>query len=88
MNRKLPWLLAALPLLGAVYAGCGSHNSNNGFISPSDSGYNTSSGQSTSSGTTSGNTPGSTSGSTGSSGTSGDDSTTGFDSPTSNSGGD
>jgi len=27
MNRKLPWLLAGIPLLGAIYAGCGGSGS-------------------------------------------------------------
>ncbi len=33
MTTKLPWLLAALPLMGAVYAGCGSSGTpNNAFL--------------------------------------------------------
>jgi len=73
MKTKLPWLLAGLPLLGAIYAGCGSSgNTNSNFAGDSGNGASSGSGNG-------GN--GASSGSPGSSSGNGGD-----DGPTSNSG--
>lgn len=45
-KTKLPWLLAALPLLGAVYAGCGSAGNSIPGFTGGDGGNGTSSGNS------------------------------------------
>jgi len=52
MKTKLPWLLAALPLLGAIYAGCGGSGSATTYT---DEGANGASSGSVSTGPSSGN---------------------------------